>query len=217
MTVCTIIGMGAGLSFEIARRFGKAGYAIGMIARRGEPLAMISKNLSGEGIACAGVAADAGSEARLREALTELARLQGDTQILVYNAYTDHRVAPTKLALESAVEDFRVNVGGALVAAQIVAPAMISRGNGAILVTGGGFALQPTIERSSLGLSKAALRNFVTSLALELEPHGVRVGTVTVCGFIKRGTPFSPERIAEEFFVMSKERPGSPNERQFRG
>ena len=60
------------------------------------------------------------------------------------------------------------------------------------------------------------LRNLVTSLALELEPQGVRAGLVS-CGCIEPGTPFSPERIAEEFFVISKDKPGSPNERQFRG
>jgi hypothetical protein len=78
-------------------------------------------------------------------------------------------------------------------------------------------ALPPPIERSSLGLGKVTLRNLVTSLALELEPQGVRVGTVTVCSSIKAGTPFSPDRVAEEFFAMSQQRRGSPNERHFRG
>lgn len=217
VTACTIIGMGSGLSFEIARRFGRAGYAVGMIARRKANLAKIAEDLDAEGITCAGVAADAGSEGALRTALSELKSLLGDPQVLIYNAYAAHREAPSKLSLEGAIADFRVNVGGALVAAQVVASAMVDRGGGAILVTGGGFALQPTVEYSSIGITKAALRNLVGSLALELEPQGVRVGTVTVCGYIKAGTPFSPERIAEEFFTMSQEKPGSPNERLFRG
>src|SRR5262245_50861509 len=209
--------MGPGLGLEIARRFGKAGYAIGMIARRRENLARIAERLEAESITCKGVAADVGSEDALRTALSDLKSLLGDPQVLIYNACTIHPEAPTKLSLDAAIADFRVNVGGALVAAQVVAPAMVDRGGGAILVTGGGFALQPTVEYSSIGISKAALRNLVGSLALELEPQGVRVGTVTVCGFIKAGTPFSPERIAEEFFTMSRQKPGSPNELQFFG
>jgi short-subunit dehydrogenase len=188
-----------------------------MIARRKENLAKTAEDLDAKSITCAGVAADAGSEDGLRTALSRLKSLLGDPQVLIYNAYSAHREAPTKLSLEDAIAGFRVCVGGALVAAQVVAPAMVDRGGGAILVTGGGFALQPTIEYSSLGISKAALRNLVGSLALELEPQGVRVGTVTVCGYIKPGTPFGPERIAEEFFTMSQEQPGSPNERLFRG
>jgi short-subunit dehydrogenase len=94
---------------------------------------------------------------------------------------------------------------------------MIRRGNGAILTSGGGFALQPAAWRSSLSFSKAALRNLATSLAQELEPQGVRVGTVTICGLIKPNTAFSPEQIAEEFFAIAHEAPGMPNERHFRG
>jgi len=188
--------MGPGLGLAIARRFGRAGFAIGMIARKQETLAAAGEALGAEGIACAGVAADAASEASLRQALTELRTLQGDTQILVYNAFTDHRIVPTRLPLEDMITDFRVNVGGVLVAAQGVAPAMIRRANRAIVVTGGGYALHPAAGRSSLSLSKAALRSLVMSLAQELEPQGVRVGTVTIFGQIKPNTAFSSEQIA---------------------
>ena len=169
MAACTVVGMGPGLGLAIARRFGRAGFAIGMIARKQETLAAAGEALGAEGIACAGVAADAASEASLRQALTELRTLQGDTQILVYNAFTDHRIVPTRLPLEDMITDFRVNVGGVLVAAQGVAPAMIRRANRAIVVTGGGYALHPAAGRSSLSLSKAALRSLVMSLAQELK------------------------------------------------
>jgi NAD(P)-dependent dehydrogenase (short-subunit alcohol dehydrogenase family) len=39
MAVCTIIGTGPGLGLAIARRFGRAGLAIGIIARKQETLA----------------------------------------------------------------------------------------------------------------------------------------------------------------------------------
>jgi short-subunit dehydrogenase len=217
MAVCTIIGMGPGLGLAIARRFGRAGFAIGMVARKQETLAAAGEALDADGITCASVVADAASEASLGNAIAELTALQGDAQILIYNAFTDHRVLPTQLSLEDMIADFRVNVGGALVAMQAVAPAMIRHGNGAILMTGGGYALRPAAGRSSLGLSKAALRNLAMCLALELEPQGVRVGTVTIFGQIKPNTVFSPEQIAEEFFAIAHEPPGMPNERQFRG
>jgi short-subunit dehydrogenase len=178
------------------RKFGGAGIAIGMIARKEQTLAAAGEALAAEGIASAGVAADAASEVSLKNAIAELRTLQGDPQVLVYNAFTDHRVAP---------------------AAQAVAPAMIRRGSGAIVVTGGGYALNPAAGRSSLSLSKAALRSLVTTLAQELELQGARVGTVTVFGQIKPNTAFSLERIAEEFFAMAHEPPGKLNERQFRG
>jgi short-subunit dehydrogenase len=217
MAACTIVGMGPGLGLAIARRFGRAGFAVGMIARKQETLAAAGEALDAEGIACSAVAADAASEPSLRSAIAELRTLQGDAQVLIYNAFTDHRVLPIELLLEDMITDFRVNVGGVLVAVQAVAPSMIRRGKGAIVVTGGGYALHPAAGRSSLSLSKAALRSLVMSLAQELEPKGVRVGTVTVFGQIKPNTPFSPEQIAEQFFAIAHEPPGEPNERQFRG
>jgi hypothetical protein len=66
----------------MARRFGRAGLAIGMIARKEETLAAASEVLDADGIACAGVAAAAASEASLRNAIAELRTLQGDAASL---------------------------------------------------------------------------------------------------------------------------------------
>src|SRR3546814_14836362 len=75
------------------------------------------------------------------------------------------------------VDEFRVNVGGALVAAQDVAPAMIKAKKGTILFTGGGFAYEPAMKYASLSLGKAALRSLAYTLAPELGTHGVPVAT----------------------------------------
>jgi len=54
------------------------------------------------------------------------------------------------------------------------------------------------------------------SLAQELEPQGVRVGTVTIFGQIKPNTVFDPKRSQTSSSRLQR-RPGEPNERQFRG
>ena len=56
-----------------------------------------------------------------------------------------------------------VNIGGALVAAQAVAPKMSERGLGTILLTGGGFALQPLPDYLSLSIGKAGIRALAMS------------------------------------------------------
>lgn len=50
MAACTIIGMGPGLGSAIAHRFGKAGFSIGMIARKKETLAAAAEDLDAESI-----------------------------------------------------------------------------------------------------------------------------------------------------------------------
>jgi hypothetical protein len=65
-----------------------------------------------------------------------------------------------------------------------------------------GYARRMRVTRST-----ANFANLVTSLALELEPQGVRVGTDTVCSFIEL-EHHQPGAHRREFSAMSKEKPG---------
>src|SRR5690606_19887741 len=115
---------------------------------------------------------------------------------------------PMKVPLDELVANFRTNVVGALVAARAVAPAMIERGRGSILFTGGGFATAPAADYTSLSMDKAALRSLTFTLAQELGAHGVHVATVTVHGFVQTGTQYDPGRIARAFVQLHHQRKG---------
>ncbi|UZJ79273.1 hypothetical protein [Fictibacillus sp. KU28468] len=71
---------------------------------------------------------------------------------------------------------------------------------------GGGLALDPYADYASLAFGKAGIRNLAYSLSQELSDKGIYVGTLTVKGFVKKGTPFSPEHIAATFYTMNQER-----------
>jgi len=85
---------------------------------------------------------------------------------------------------------------------------MMEAGHGTILLTGGGLALAPLADLASLSIGKAAVRSLAFSLAEELEPAGIHVATVTICGFVQEGTHFSPDRIAAEFWRLHQQSPG---------
>jgi short-subunit dehydrogenase len=97
---------------------------------------------------------------------------------------------------------YTVDVIGAVVAAQVAAPAMRAAGLGTIIVTGGGFADYPIPALATVSLGKAALRSAATMLGADLEPDGIRVATLTIAGQIVAGTPFDPERIAERYWEV---------------
>jgi short-subunit dehydrogenase len=214
---CVIVGMGPGVSLALAERFGSAGYAIGMVARQEAALLAAEARLGVEGITAKGAPADVADETELRGAITALHDALGPIEVLIYNVAALHGGLPSKLTAEQAVADFRVNVVGALIAAQSVAPAMIAAGRGTILFTGGGYALQPSPEYASLGIGKAGIRSLAFTLAAELAPKGVRVGTVTIGGTVKKGTAFDPAAIADAFFGLHKQAAGEPVEVMFRG
>jgi NAD(P)-dependent dehydrogenase (short-subunit alcohol dehydrogenase family) len=99
-------------------------------------------------------------------------------------------------------EAYAVDVIGAIVVAQIAAPAMRAAGYGTIVVTGGGFADHPIPALATVSLGKAALRSAATMLGSDLGPDGIRVGTLTIGGQIAVGTAFDPVLIAERYWEV---------------
>jgi short-subunit dehydrogenase len=86
---------------------------------------------------------------------------------------------------------------------------MKSEKRGTILLTGGGLALHPHPKYSSMAVGKAGIRNLAFSLAAELEPAGIHVATVTISGIVRPGTPFDPDKIAEVYWRLHVQSPGS--------
>lgn len=198
--VCAVVGFGPGLSSAIARRFVAGGFDVMGIAR--DPARHAS--LAGPHVTLR--EADALDSVALAEAVS------GDVAVLVYNAYraTMAAAGPSSLDPAALIEDFRVNVAGALAAVQAVLPGMRRAGRGSLLLTGGGLALNPTawLPAASLAIGKAGLRSLAQTLHAELSPEGIHAATVTVAGTIAPGTAFDPDRIAEAFWSLHEDQPG---------
>ncbi|MEC9344453.1 MAG: SDR family NAD(P)-dependent oxidoreductase [Pseudomonadota bacterium] len=199
MSHCLVVGAGRGLGAAIARRFAGEGFAVSLVARSRETLDAVAATLP-KPAGC--WTADAGDPASLGEAVETAVAQSGPVDVLVYNAVSVTPGTPSKLGPEALIADFRASVAGVLVAVQAVLPGMRSQGRGTILLTGGGFALKPMAQFATIGVSKAAIRNLASSLADELAPEGIHAATVTIAGIIKEGTPFSPERIAGQFWEL---------------
>jgi short-subunit dehydrogenase len=199
--------MGSGVSLAVAKRFGREGFPIAMIARRAESLAKSASALAEAGVSSRAYTADAADAAALSSALGRVAADIGPVGVLVYNAAVMHTNPLLELGSEELLGTLRVNVVGALVAAQAVIPAMRVAGEGTILLTGGGFAMEPIPSRAALGVGKAAIRNLGFSLFTECRPAGIHVGTVTIWGVIDSAPQFAPDRVAETYWALHAQRP----------
>ena len=74
------------------------------------------------------------------------------------------------------------------------------------------------LEAPSLSVGKAGIRALALMLAKELEPNGIRVGTVTIAGEGAVGTPFAPEKVAKAFLALHNTPPDAATaEIVFRG
>ena len=195
-----LVGAGPGLGAAIARRFAAGGYRITLLARSADKLRDLAGGLVDTGAEIATLEADIGDPEELRARLADLYGGDRAPGLIIYNAVMG---APDQLLTSSPdhLQDaYTVDVIGAIVAAQVAAPAMKAAGLGTIIVTGGGFADYPIPALATVSIGKAALRSAATMLAADLAADGVRVATLTIMGQIVVGAAFDPERIAESYW-----------------
>jgi NADP-dependent 3-hydroxy acid dehydrogenase YdfG len=197
-----LIGMGPGMGYSIAKRFGQAGFDILMLARNAEKLSAYESELAQLGIRAKGYAADLADHKSLATLLQSVVSEQPDIEIMHYNASAYNPALPSAIDLNVFLDDLNVNITGALLAAQAVMPQMRARGKGTLFMTGGGTAFDAPPELASLGIGKAGMRSLALTLAKECKPLGIHVATITVCGMIKPGTPFDPDLIAGAFWQL---------------
>jgi short-subunit dehydrogenase len=201
-----IVGAGPGVGSGVAKKFGTSGFRVVLIARTKERLEQFTSELEGRGVEAYGITANASDTDSLKAAFKQIKEIHGEVDVLVYNAAVTTFANPSVLTEQQLVDDFNINVTGALTSAQQVIPDMIERKQGTILLTGAVVALYPMAVMTSLSIGKAGMRTLAFTLSEELEPHGIFVSTVSIMGQVQRGTFFDPDSIAESFWELYMKR-----------
>ncbi|MCG8563911.1 MAG: SDR family NAD(P)-dependent oxidoreductase [Desulfobacterales bacterium] len=202
---CVIVGAGPGLGLNLARRFGQGGFDLALISRDRGKLEALSGQLVAEGYAARGFYGDAGSETKLGSAFAAIKEWNDRIGCLIYNAAAMVSDDVLEMTPKAVVESMAVNLGGAVCSVNQVLGGMRRQGGGTILLTGGGLGLEPYPDWASLGMGKAGLRNYGLALHKALLPENIHVAVVAVCGIVKAGGPFDPERIAGEYWQLHAE------------
>lgn len=201
-----VVGAGQGLGNHVAKRFGKEGFRVILMARNEQALKTYEQEFTAEGIETCTHTVDAAQPDTLTEALRWVKHTFGAPEVLVYNVGITVPDEPGKMDCEELMRRYQVDVASAYQCICQVVDEEFSQKKGTILVTGGGLALYPSAAYLPLSLDKAALRAMVYALHEALEPQDIFVGTVTVCGVIGGDGLFAPSRIAESYWKMYNER-----------
>ena len=205
-----IVGGGPRLGGAVARRFGRDGYAVGLIARDEQRLAELAKRLDADGISASWCSVDVSDADALAEAIGSLVEQAGRIDVVLHNISAWRDVPALELTPADLLADLSVGAASLLTVAQAVVPGMRAAGRGTVLATGSGAADHPSPGAASLGPQKAVLRVLIRSLAAELRPDGIHAATVTVRGAIADGTPLAPDRIADVYAELVAETAGPP-------
>lgn len=84
-----IVGAGPGLGVAVARRFGREGFSVGLVARDRSRLNALVRELEAEGVRAAAATADARRPDKLRHALRERAERLGPAEVLRFSPLPD--------------------------------------------------------------------------------------------------------------------------------
>ena len=205
--VIVIIGAGNGISKSVAEKFGNEQFSVCLISRRKEKLEKLTAELIDHGIDAYYFTADAGDTDMMKDAFDQIWEKFDFVDVVHYNAAKLKQVNIINETSDSLTRDFKLNVGGVMTALKLVLPDMEKKNSGAILLTGGGFALQPNPNFGSLAIGKAGIRNLAQSLNEALKEKKIFVGTVTVCGLVsEQSQQHSPKNIADKFWQLYTEK-----------
>jgi|SRR5277367_937410 len=207
-----VVGAGPGLGLEIARRFGREGFNVALIARRIESLNGLVTSLSAEGIRTQSFVADVGNETALKTAFADIRQQFGRIDVLEFSPVPAPEGDADKyspLTLDRATMDRlqRVQILGAVTCVQEVLPEMCQRGDGAIFLTTSGSAFHVMPVYTPVGVVMAGLRSYALCLHEVLAKKGVYAATVCIAVLIRKGDPIAdPARIADVYYAMYSSR-----------
>jgi short-subunit dehydrogenase len=179
--VAVITGASSGIGAALARILAASGYKVGLIARRAERLATLSREL---GDRAATAVADVGHREQITQAIRDLAGRLGPVDLLIANAGVGHHTNLDPLNVAEIEETIRVNLLGVVYSIDAVLPDMLKRRSGHLVAVSSVAALKGMPGESGYCASKSGVSAFMEGLRIQLRGCGVAV--TTICpGFVK--------------------------------
>ncbi|RZT98279.1 NAD(P)-dependent dehydrogenase (short-subunit alcohol dehydrogenase family) [Advenella incenata] len=172
--IAVITGGNSGIGLATARRFAQEGAQVVIIGRRQKELDEAIALIGHEALAIQG---DISKLIDLERIFSHIGQVKGKVDILFANAGLGELQPLGAITEESYENTFNVNVKGTLFTVQKALPLM-SHG-GSIILTGSTTGSMGTPAFSVYSASKAAIRNFARSWALDLQGTGIRVNVLS--------------------------------------
>ncbi|RUR03126.1 SDR family NAD(P)-dependent oxidoreductase [Labedella endophytica] len=209
MTTIAIIGAGKGLGLSVARRFGREGFSVALIARNQQRLDDLAATLESEGVSAAGFTANVRDAASLTAALEAATAALGPIEVLQYSPLPAKEFM--RNVLETSVADLigpvEFSIYGPVTAARHVIPGMRVLGQGTILFVNGASAVRPGGKVTGTSVAFAGESAYAQLLHDAVADDNIHVGQLIIPLGIGGGDPdHEPESIAETLWSIHSER-----------
>ena len=172
--IAVVTGANSGIGLASARRFAAEGAQVVITGRRQAELDRSVEIIGGEVLAVQG---DISNLSDLDRLFDTVRSAKGRIDVLLANAGLGVLEPLGQISEESFDKTFDVNVKGTLFTVQKALPLMGA--GGSIILTGSTTDAKGTAAFSVYSASKAAIRNFARSWAVDLKGTGIRVNVLS--------------------------------------
>ncbi|HET7711325.1 MAG TPA: SDR family NAD(P)-dependent oxidoreductase [Thermoanaerobaculia bacterium] len=181
MKRAVITGASSGIGLALARELSQRGYAVALLARRGDLLDQLAKELPHTVAIVCDVTDRESVERSVRQAEESLG---GGFEVAVANAGVGIPTWAAEFNTEDADRVIRVNLLGMIYLFGAVIPGMVERRAGRFAGIASIAGLRGLPSASAYSASKAGMQAFLEASRVELAPFGVAV-TIVNPGFIQ--------------------------------
>ena len=187
--VALVTGAGRGIGKAVALSLAKLGCRVVLAARTSVELEKVKRDIQNDkGVAIA-VPTDLTRDEEIDALVRESQREFGAVDILINNAGWGKRAPVVRAKIEDWDQTLRVNLRAPMILAQKLLPAMIAKGEGAVINIGSVSGKTGEANGAAYSASKLGLIGFTQSLYEEVREHGIKV-SVILPGFVD--TPMIP-------------------------
>jgi short-subunit dehydrogenase len=180
-----IFGAGPALGLSVARRFGREGYRVALVARRQDSLDELAAALPD--VETTTHRADLLDPAQLAASVTAIEDRFGQVDVAVWSpgGLDQTRVHVLDIDPAELPTQLELLLLAPIRLARLLLPGMRQRGGGALLYASGALATTPVPQLGNVGIALAGMRNYVLAANTALADEGVYVGVVPIGGLIK--------------------------------
>ena len=184
--VCLVVGAGAGIGGNVARRFAREGYHAVLCRRSDEAgLESLVEGIRGEGGEATGQLLNVAEPDGLEELVARVEVEIGPIDVAVYNLGAqvgDRTLANTPY--KTFELGWRMGTFGLFRLASCLFPAMVERGGGTLLVTSATAAVRGNAGQHSHAAAMGGRRMLCQSLNAEFAKQGIHIAHILIDGAV---------------------------------
>ncbi len=213
--VALVTGAGRGVGRAIARSLGAAGAQVIIAARTSKEIESVAQEITRAGGSASAWPADLSRESDIAALFAYVRNKLGRLDVLVNNAGIGLFGPLVEFAASDLDRLYAVNVRGTFLCCQQALKLMIPRGSGYIINIASVVGFKGYTNQAGYTISKHGVMGLTKTLAVEAQPHGIRVSVVSPGGVdtemagasrpdLDRSVLLQPEDVAQAVtFLLS--------------